>query len=357
MKSGVMRWLIVLAVVLTMPAVGFAQEAVLTGTVTNATGGVLPGVTITAVHEATGNTFTAVTDESGIFRIPARVGGYRLTAELSGFTTVTRSGVNLLIGQTAAVNMQMTVTGVAETVTVTGEAPLINTTQSTIAGNIDPRQVQELPVSGNEWTALALLAPGNRTNAQGATPIEDRGDVREFQINMDGQQVTNNIGPGAQPRFSRDSIAEFQFISNRFDATQGRSSGVQVNAISKSGTNTLSGLFTSTFRDSDWNAEDHVLGQKIPFSNQQFSIAAGGPILRDRLHYFGNFEYDRSPKTSIWNTPFPAFNITLDGDQVKKIGGARIDYQLSSSMRLMGKVHAANDTNPFGNGSATQHPA
>src|SRR5688572_4465582 len=146
------------AAILLVPVMALAQEATITGTVTDATGGVLPGVTVTAVHEATGNTFVGVTDERGIFRIPARVGGYRLTAELSGFTSVTRSGVNLLVGQTAAVNMQMTVTGVAETVTVTGEAPLINTTQSTISGNIDPRQVQELPVAGNEWTAFALLA-------------------------------------------------------------------------------------------------------------------------------------------------------------------------------------------------------
>ena len=112
MKSGVARWLMVAAILL-VPAMALAQEATITGTVTDATGGVLPGVTVTAVHEATGNTFVGVTDERGIFRIPARVGGYRLTAELPGFTTVTRSGVNLLVGQTAAVDMQMTVTGVA----------------------------------------------------------------------------------------------------------------------------------------------------------------------------------------------------------------------------------------------------
>ncbi len=169
----------------------------ITGAVKDATGAVLPGVTVTAVHEDSGNTFVSVTDERGGYRIPARVGAYRITAELQGFTTVTRTGVTLLIGQTASLDLQMAVTGVAETVTVTADAPLINTTQSTISGNIDPRQMQELPVQGREWTSLALLAPGNRTNAQGATPIEDRGDVREFQLNMDGQQVTNNIGPGS----------------------------------------------------------------------------------------------------------------------------------------------------------------
>ena len=150
MKSGAMRWFIVVAALLALPVVGYAQEAAITGSVTDATGGVLPGVTVTAVHEATGNTFVAVTDERGAYRIPARIGGYRITAELAGFTTVTRSGVTLLVGQTVGLDMQMTVTGVAESITVTGEAPLINTTQSTLGSNIDSRQMTELPVHGGE---------------------------------------------------------------------------------------------------------------------------------------------------------------------------------------------------------------
>ena len=93
--------------VLTLPAIAFAQEATLTGTVTDATGGVLPGVTVTAVNEATGNTFTAVTDDLGIYRIPVRVGAYRITVELSGFSTVSRTGVQLLVGQTASINVQL----------------------------------------------------------------------------------------------------------------------------------------------------------------------------------------------------------------------------------------------------------
>jgi hypothetical protein len=344
--------------VLTLPAVVFAQqEAAVSGTVTDTTGSVLPGVTVTAVHVATGNKFVALTDAGGAFRIASRIGEHTVTAELAGFTTVTRTGITLQVGQVATVNMQLGVSAVQETITVTGDSPLVDVSTSVIGGNIDPRQVQELPIQGRDWTSLALLAPGNRTTEMGSAPVQDRADVREFQLNMDGQQVTQQLGIAGQPLYSRDSIAEFQFISNRFDATQGRSSGVQVNAITKSGTNTLSGQFGAWFRDSDWNAEDHVLNQVVPFSNQQVSIAAGGPIVRDKLHFFGNYEYDRSPKTSIWNTPIPAFNISLDGTQAKNIGGARIDYQISSNVRLMGKVHAANDNNPFGTGSATLHPA
>ncbi len=92
-----------LVAILAIPAAGFAQEAVLTGTVTDSTGGVLPGVTVRAVNEANGYTFDGVTDERGFFRIPARIGSYQITTELAGFTTVTRGGVQLLVGQTAEV--------------------------------------------------------------------------------------------------------------------------------------------------------------------------------------------------------------------------------------------------------------
>jgi hypothetical protein len=342
----------------------FAQEATLSGTVTDSTGGVLPGVTITAVHEATGNRFSAVTDERGAFRLPARIGAYQIIAELQGFRTLTRAGIQLLVGQTANVPMQMAPSTVQETVTVTAEAPLLNITNSTIGANIDSAQMSELPVQGRDWTSLALIAPGNRTTAMGSVPVQDRGDVREFQLNMDGQQVTSNLGPGGQPRFSRDAIAEFQFISNRFDATQGRSSGVQVNAVTRSGTNNYNGSFGSYFRNNEWGAEDPVLGRKVPFKEQQYSSTVGGPILRDKLHFFGSFEYDRAPQTTIANTAFPLFNVSLDGTTTTKLGTGRVDYQLSPSNRLMLKTNITRFGAPFtqlgsdhpaGSGSSTQN--
>jgi hypothetical protein len=343
--------------VLALPAVGTAQDAVITGTVTDTTGGVLPGVTVTAVHENTGNSFVAVTDDRGIFRMPARVGAYRLTAELAGFSTVVRTGINLLVGQTANLPLQMSVTGLAESVTVTGEAPLVDFTTSELGTNIDPQQMSELPVQGRDWMTLAMLAPGNRANDMGGQPIQDaREDNPEFQTNIDGQQVTAQMGPGGQPRFSRDTIAEFQFIANRFDATQGRSIGVQVNAITRSGTNALSGLFSGYFRDSKWNAEDHVLKRVVPGSEQQYSGALGGPIITDRLHYFGHYEFDREPRTTIANTAWPAFNISLSGTNTTKLTTVRLDYQLSPESRLMLKGNLAKFSSPFSD-MGSNHPA
>src|SRR5882672_4446722 len=305
------RVLVILGVVLALPVTAAAQEAVLTGTITDSTGAVLPGVTVQAVHEASGNNYEAVTDGRGVYRVPMRIGAYKITAQLPGFASVTRAGVELLVGQTITLNLQMSPSTLQETVTVTGEAPLIQTQSSELGGNIDPRQVQDLPTAGRNWMSLALLAPGNRTNAQGSLPVQDRVDVREFQLNVDGLQVTSNHGTGNQSRYSNDAIAEFQFISNRFDATQGRSSGVQVNAVTRSGTNNLTGTFVGNFRESRWNSADPVLNTKVPYKNQQYSATVGGPIVLNKLHYFANYEYEHQPLTSIWTTPYPAFNVTL----------------------------------------------
>src|SRR3989442_8571815 len=156
--SGVVGRLIVACALLAIPSAVHAQEAVLSGTVTDSTGAVLPGVTIRAVHGASGNSFEAVTDQRGAYRIPVRVGVFQVRAALSGFASATRTAVEVLVGQTVVVNLQLAPGGVAEAVTVTAETPLIETTSS-LGGNVDPRQVQELPVNGRNWIALSLLAP------------------------------------------------------------------------------------------------------------------------------------------------------------------------------------------------------
>jgi len=110
MRSNVLRLMVVVVAILVLPIFthsGYAQEATLSGTVTDSTGGVLPGVVVRALHEASGNTFETVTDERGAYRIPVRIGVYRVTAELPGFTTVTRSGLEVLVGQQDVVNLQM----------------------------------------------------------------------------------------------------------------------------------------------------------------------------------------------------------------------------------------------------------
>jgi Carboxypeptidase regulatory-like domain/TonB dependent receptor-like, beta-barrel len=356
--SRVSRRVLLTATILLMPIAASAQEAVMTGTVSDSTGGVLPGVTVTALLEATGNTFVAVTDERGAYRLPVRVGVYRITTELQGFTTVVRQGIQLLVGQTLVVNLEMAPSTIEETITVNAEAPLLKVDSSSLGGNIDPRQVQEMPVQGRDWGALLLLAPGSRTTSDNPNRINSRNSdrIREFQANIDGQQFQNTMGGGGQPTFSQEMIAEFQFISNRFDATQGRSSGLQVNLVTKSGTNRYTGSFRSNFRDDRFNAPDPVLDRVTAFQNQQYASTFGGPILRDRLHFFAYHEYEREPKEETWRTPYARFNVSLEGTSKKKIGGTRIDYQLSPQTRLMFRLNVAKTATPFGVGD-TNHPA
>ena len=154
MKLG--RLVCLTVAVLALPLVAFAQDTTLLGTVRDNTGGVLPGVTVTATNEAQGTTFEGVTDERGQYRIVLRPGVFRVSAELTGFSTPQRPGIEILLGRAVTLNFDMQVSSLQETVTVTGEAPLLDTATSTVATNIDPRQMQDIPINGRNWMDLTL---------------------------------------------------------------------------------------------------------------------------------------------------------------------------------------------------------
>ena len=354
------HWLFIVGLLL-LPHPVAAQDATLTGTITDATSGALPGVTVRAVHEESGNSFEAVTDARGAYRLAVRVGPYRVTTELEGFTPVTRT-LTLLVGQQAVVDLQLVVASLQESVTVTAADAMLQLSRSSLGGNMDPRQLQELPVNGRVWTDLVLAAPGARVNAQVAdapSTFESSGRGKaggEFQINLDGQQVTQMFGgvtDVGQVHYSRDTIAEFEFLSSRFDATQGRSSGVQVNAITKSGTNRPAGTFSGYFRDDSLNAADFVAGRVLPYQNRQLSWTFGGPVIRDRVHFFANFEHEREPQTFVWTTPYPSFNLDDRDTRIDKKGGLKLDAQFSSRLRLMVRGNATRLMKPEGGGAGT----
>jgi hypothetical protein len=337
-----LRRFVIAAALMLVPAISQAQEAVLSGTVTDTTGGVLPGVVVTAVHEASGNSFEAVTDSAGAYRISVRIGAYRLRLDLPGFAPLERSGVQLQVGQQAVINLQMAPATLQESVTVTGEAPLVNVTQSTLGSTVSAEQVENLPLNGRNWVDLTLLSAGSKQNFIAETPGSS------FQLNVDGQQVTQLIATSfGQPRFSKDTIAEFEVITNRFDARQGRSTGMQVNAITKSGTNTRAGSVSGYFRDDRFNAEDPIQLRVLPYSNQQFATTYGGPIIQDRFHYFANFEYEREPYVRTYSSPFPSFNVDQPGTRTEKKGGVRLDYQFSPRTRLTVRANVQRSFDPL----------
>jgi TonB-dependent receptor-like protein len=212
---------------------------------------------------------------------------------------------------------------------------------------------------------LTMLAPGARTNSATDTPVQREVGGMQFQLNVDGQQVTSMLAGSGQggPRFSRDAIAEFELITNRFDATQGRSGGVQVNAVTKSGTNTFSGTVSGYFRDDRFNAKDFIVNRVLPYSDQQVSTTFGGPIKKDRVHIFGVYEGEREPQAITFTSlSYPRFNLPdMTGVRTEQTYGIRLDTQFTSSTHLMVRGNRSSQRIPFGRPlctpGATMHPS
>ena len=228
------------------------------GTVVDQGKALLPGVTITVTNEATGLQRTAVTSGDGRYVIPTLVPGtYTIKAELQGFQAVTQTGLVLNVGQEVAINLTLSVAGLAETVTVTGESPLVEVTSSKIGSNITNDEIDGLPSQGRNQLSLMQLVPG-------LTPSLNPGSFEGGQFNANGQATTANLflvdgaydnddrrggSQGTQARVSLDTMAEYQVLTHHYSAEYGGSSGVVVNAVTRSGANRLQGRAFYYYQD------------------------------------------------------------------------------------------------------------
>jgi hypothetical protein len=334
------------------------QNATLQGSVVDDSKGVMPGVTITVTEIAAGRESTAVTTADGRYRFENLAPGtYKLRIELAGFATAEVPTIELLVGANATVPpITMKVAGVAETVTVSTQVPIVNTTSSQVTGNIDRRQMAELPLQGRNWMELSLMVKGITANSIGNTPgVADD----QFQLNLDGQQISQRIsGSGfGQPKMSREAIAEFAIVTNMYDITQGRSTGVQVQAVSRSGTNDLRGSTFGFFRSDKFNEADPVKGVVLPYSDQQTGFTLGGPIVRDRVHFFGSYEYERNPSTAVLTpTALPNQSWSLPSNTLQHNYLGKVDYQQSSKNNFSVRLQRWQLDSPFQITSGTTHP-
>jgi hypothetical protein len=335
------------------------QNATVQGTVIDESKGVMPGVTVTATEISTGRQSVAVTEADGRYRLEnLPPGKYTVRIELSGFATSEIKDVELLVGTNATVPpITLTVAGLAETVTVNTQVPLVDVTSSQVAGNIDRRQMEELPLQGRNWQELSLMVKGITANTAANTPgvSDDR-----FQLNLDGQQITQRVaGSGfGQPKVSREAIAEFQIVTNMFDITQGRSTGIQVQAISRSGTNELRASTFGFFRSDKFNDEDFIAKRVLPFENQQVGGTLGGPIVSGKAHFFGSYEYERQPAdVFLAPTRLPTQTFQFETKDVNKNYLGRVDVQMSSKNSLTIRAQRWAFDNPFQIASGTAHPS
>ena len=291
---------------LALPILAYAQDATLSGTVKDNTGGVLPGVTVTATNEASGITFVSVSDERGLYRIPVRAGSYKITAELAGFTAATRPGIEMLLGKQIVLDFNMQVSSLQETVTVTGEAPLLDTTSSTIASNIDPRQMQDIPINGRNWMDLddagARLAHERVERGAAGSPGLLPDQRRRPAGHADG--LLRAEPAALQPRLDRRVPVDDEPL--RRDA--GPLDGHDGQRHHEVGHEHLRGHLRRLLPQRQVEREGlHPAERCCRTQDQQVSGTFGGPIVKDRIHFFANYEYERDPQTFTFGGPGSKF--------------------------------------------------
>lgn len=299
--------LVVLAAAcLLVPAIvlGQASTGSLTGSFTDGKAP-LPGVAVTVTNPATGFTRGTVTDAEGNFRFPSLlVGSYTLKGELSGFATVTAEGVEVVIATERKLDVTMKTSKIAEQVTVTAEAPLVETSPS-IGTVVSQNQLQTLPLNGRQFANLGVLAPGTMlgVNTDPTKPNQlvielNGGSGRNVNYVMDGGDNTDDTIGGALQNFNLESVQEFKIQTMQFKAEYGASSGGVLTVISKSGTNDFAGSAWEFARrkslDSETYAEKQAGTGKSDYSRDQYGASLGGPIVKDKVHFFATYE-----KTSI----------------------------------------------------------
>ena len=325
--SGSSRnWLVImlLALVLGAPAATTAQttNGVISGIVSDAQGAVLPGVSLTLRNTETGLTRTIVTETDGRFRVGGLPPGpYSIRAELQGFGTVDVTDVTVAVGSEAVRNLTMQVQGVQESVTVTAQAPVVDTTMTEVAGVITQEQMQMLPLPSRQPMSLALLMPG--TNADAVRPRKANANIGAGAFTMgsallvDG--VWNKEGNTGEPRqdFPQAAIREFKVYVSQSPAEYGWTAGGVVSFATKSGTNLFTGEVFEYFRDKSLNAmtrfEKESGAPKPDYRRHQFGLALGGPILQDRVHFFTAAEGTRETKFFTVNTGRPDLYGKLEG--------------------------------------------
>jgi len=288
--------------------------ATLSGTVTDATGAVIPGVMVSIKNRATGVVRSLTTDEAGFYSAPnLQAGGYDVTGSAPGFSTTVQSNITLAVGAQQQLNISMKVGETAQLIEVTEAAPLIQVTSSVISGVVESTTVRELPLNGRDWASLATLSPGvNAIETQmpfesgavrgnrgfGAQLTISGGRPTQNNYRLDGLSINDygNGGPGSVIGVSLgvDAIQEFSVLTGNYSAEYGRTSGGVVNAISKSGTNQFHGDVYEFLRNDKLDANDFFSNashqRKPPYKRNQFGAAAGGPIRKDRTFIFGDYE-------------------------------------------------------------------
>ena len=304
----------VLATVAPLSAYAQVSAGTIAGRVVDAQGAAIPGVTVQAVSRDTGFERTAVSDESGVYRLAALpVGIYDFSADISGFRPFTRAAVVVNVSRTITIDAELAVAGVVEGVKVTAAMqPLVPRTSSSVGQVVDLQRIESLPINGRQFANLAATVPGvglgfhsDATKAAQYAPQISGGNGRNVNYVVDGGDNNDDTVGGLLQMFPLEAIQEFDVVSHRFDAEFGRSNGGVLNVVTRSGTNTLQGSVFNFVRDEAMNGRsfgEQIRGvEKQDYQRYQFGGSIGGPIVRDRVHYFAAYERTHQDSKQVVN--------------------------------------------------------
>ncbi len=292
----------------------------LQGTITDKSGAVVVGAQVVATFKATGVTRTATTGGTGSYRFDfVQAGEYQVKVTKEGFASVVQN-TELLIGQSATVNAMLSPGAATMVVEVSGEAPVVDLTKTSVSQDITPKEVAELPLVGRDAANLAYLAPGVKA-ADSYDPTKNRyailsingSDGRNINTTINGVDNKDNTVGGAVMQMPLEAIQEFQISTQRFSAENGRSQGAAINMITKSGTNVYHGSVFGYFRDAALQTAQQVANgdgtstaQSPPYSRQFFGGSVGGPFVKDKL--FGFFAIERQRESQELSEATTAYN-------------------------------------------------
>lgn len=312
----------ILFVLLVAAAIAWGQSytAAVRGVVTDSTGASVPGAKVTVIEVERNVPHATTTDEVGRYFITALPpGSYTLTVEASGFRKHTQTGFSLAVQQPATMNVELRIGDVATTVEVTGTAPLLNTTISSLGQVVENKYIISLPNLGRDSLALTYLTPGvvgsaGRRGDTNTNFVANGARNSTSDVLVDGVTVTTveqNSGiTDLKYKPSVDAVQEFKMQTNFFPAEYGQTGGAVINMVTKSGTNDFHGTAFYFFRHSDLNANSwfsNRSGRQIPYYRRdQFGGVLGGPVKKDKTFFFATYQYTRSKNpnsaTSTWPT-------------------------------------------------------
>jgi Carboxypeptidase regulatory-like domain/TonB-dependent Receptor Plug Domain len=297
-------------VLLLLPAISAAQRttASIRGTVRDSTQAVLPGVTITATNEDTGLVRSVVTNDQGTYQAAdLPIGRYKVEAELPSFKKASRTGVVLRVADEFSIDFELAAGDVKDTVNVVASATPVRILGGDVSGVITGEQVRELPLNGRNFLQLATLMPG--VSAPDFLNVKDKGLLGGSDLSVSGSDVTanlwtvdgaNNNDVGSNRTIlvypSLEAISEFKILRNNYGPEYGGAGGAQINIVTSSGTNRFSGSAFYSGRSDALNAKNYFLKNanqpQEPLTRNDFGGSIGGPIIRDKLHFFGNVEWN-----------------------------------------------------------------